>query len=66
MAEYRWICVRKDEVGLFTADLKDGNTVVENLGGSYPKVNSVILDARNKWGSLPIHGSAFDPTSNSS
>lgn len=49
----KWICVRTDRVGLFTADLKDGDEVLENLGGSYPKVNYVLIDARRKWGNLP-------------
>lgn len=46
----RWISVRTDERGLFTAVLVDGDEVIDKLGGSYPKVNSVVLDARIKWG----------------
>ena len=46
----RWICVRLDARGLWTADLYDGETLVGNLGGSYPKSNSTVLDSKKTWG----------------
>ena len=47
----KWICVRLDARKLWTADLCEGKTVIKNLGGSYPKSGSVIIDARKTWGS---------------
>jgi hypothetical protein len=46
----RWVCVRLDARGLWTADLCEGDIVIKNLGGSYPKSNSVVLDVRKTWG----------------
>lgn len=50
--EESWICVRLDSVGLWTADLCCGDNIVKNLGGSYPKSSSAILDAKKTWGYL--------------
>ncbi len=49
-----WIRICTDERGLFTAELKDGAQLIESLGGSYPKVNYVCIDATRKWGKLPF------------
>ena len=50
----RWICVRMDARGLWTADLCEGNTVVKNIGGSYPKYNSIVIDAKRTWVGLEL------------
>ena len=46
----KWICVRLDDRRLWTADLYDGNVLIKNIGGSYPKANSVVFDAKRTWG----------------
>jgi hypothetical protein len=35
---------------LWTADLCEGEVIIENLGGSYPKSYSTMIDARKTWG----------------
>lgn len=50
MAEEYWVCVREDEVGLWTADLYNGKTLIKNIGGSYPRSEMVSKDARLTWG----------------
>lgn len=50
----RWICVRFDNRRLWTADLCEGETVVENIGGSYPKTRALIIDAQRTWGNLDV------------
>jgi len=60
-----WICIRSDERGLITADLKDGTLTIKTLGGSYPKTQSAELDARKTWGyNLPVHGFGYNPNEN--
>lgn len=44
------IYVYLDNNRLWTADLYDDNMFVANLGGSYPKSNSTVLDAKKTWG----------------
>jgi hypothetical protein len=46
----RWICIRFDERRLWTADLYNGDVLVKNIGGSYPKASQVTLDAKRTWG----------------
>lgn len=58
---YAWICLRYDEVGLVTAELRHNNETIETLGGSYPKWTPVRIDAGIKWGkSLPVHWNGFE------
>jgi hypothetical protein len=57
MKEYVWIHLCYDKAGLFTAELKVNNDVVDTLGGSYPRFVAARFDAWNKWGNtLPVHG----------
>lgn len=56
---YNWICIRYDEVGLFTADLKRDNETIKNIGGSYPSAFALKFDAKRTWGNLPIHWEGF-------
>lgn len=44
-----WICVRLDNKNLWTADLYNKNKLIKNIGGSYPKSNQVIFDAKKTW-----------------
>ena len=46
----RFINVYLDKRGLWSASLCEGESEVDNLGGSYPKSNSARLDAANRWG----------------
>jgi hypothetical protein len=46
----KWINVTSDERGLWTADLMENQTVVDNIGGHYPKSQQATLDAFLKWG----------------
>jgi len=52
MEKEKWIHVHTDERGLWTADLYEGVSKVKNIGGSYPKSQSVTNDALMSWGRL--------------
>lgn len=52
----KYVHVYTDEKGFYTACLKIDDTVLENLGGSYPKLNQLVLDAKTKWKGIPFDG----------
>lgn len=46
----RWIKIREDDGGLWTADLYEGEKIIKTLGGGYPKSHSASIDAHLTWG----------------
>lgn len=45
----KWMNLKFAENGLFTVDLMDGETIVENVGGTYQRAMAAKYNATATW-----------------